>query len=61
MAKAEADVALIQTESYTFLQDKENTACAEPLATAEVDVALIQEKVILYIRIVKRHTKTAVY
>ncbi|SMC76683.1 hypothetical protein SAMN04488500_108175 [Sporomusa malonica] len=28
---------------------KENTACAEPLAKAEADVALIQEKVILSI------------
>ncbi|WP_176215345.1 hypothetical protein [Sporomusa malonica] len=31
----EVDVALIQTESYTFLQDKENTTCAEPLAKPE--------------------------
>ena len=37
--------------------NKENTACAEPLAKAEADVALIQAKVILSIRIkkTKRH------
>ncbi|WP_371379093.1 hypothetical protein [Sporomusa aerivorans] len=32
-------------------ENKENTACAEPLVKAKADVALIQAKVILSIRI----------